>query len=194
MITFTDTAKEKVLSFLKTNAARKGQVLRISISGRTASTFNYQFFLDDEKNKKEDDSVVEIGGFVTHIDAESAKNLKGARVDWADSSYGSGFKVENPNKPQNNLSDPRAQKIQALLDSEINPNLASHGGRVELIDIQGNKVLVTLSGGCQGCGMAKVTLRHGIETRIKEEVPGIEEVVDVTDHAGGQNPYYSHGG
>lgn len=194
MVTFTDAAKEKVLSFLKANPGRQGQVLRITIAGRNASSFNYRFFLDDERNKKSDDAVIDLGGFFTHIDAESAKNLKGASIDWAETPAGSGFKVDNPNKPQNNLNDPKAKKIQALLDNEINPNLSSHGGYVDLIDVQGNRAFVRLSGGCQGCGMAKVTLKHGIEARIKEEVPEIEEVIDVTDHAGGTNPYYSHGG
>ncbi len=190
MITFSDTAKEKVLSFMKGNTARKGQVLRIAVSGQSATSYNYQFFLDDEKNKNADDTVLEVGGFTTHVDAESAKKLTGAHVDWLETSAGAGFRVENPNKPKNNLSDPKAQKILKLLEDEINPSISSHGGHVELIDVQGNRAFVCLSGGCQGCGMARVTLKHGIEARIKEEVPEIEEVVDSTDHAGGTNPYY----
>lgn len=189
MITFTVAAREKVLSFMKGNQ-RKGQVLRIMVSGQTATTYNYQFFLDDDKNRKGDDTVLEAEGFTTHIDAGSARKLEGATVDWTETSAGAGFRVDNPNKPENNLNDPKAIRIQKLLDEEINPNLSSHGGQVELIDVKGNQAFVRLSGGCQGCGMARVTLKHGIETRIKEEVEGIDEVIDVTDHAGGTNPYY----
>ena len=191
MITFTEGAKKKVLSFMKGNTDRKNQVLRIAISGRNATSFSYQFCLDDEKNHKADDAVIDAGGFITHIDAESAKNLKGAKVDWTETSAGAGFTVENPNQPQNNLNDPKAKKILELLENEINPGIAGHGGHVELIDVQGNRAFVRLSGGCQGCGMAAATLKNGIAIRIKEEVPEITEVIDVTDHAGGTNPYYS---
>lgn len=190
MITFSDAAKEKVLSFIKGNPDKKGHMLRIVISGQSATSFNYQFFLDDEKNTKPEDTTVELDGFNVLIDSQTSKNINGATVEWKETSGGSGFHVENPNQPKNNLGDPIAQKIAKLLESEINPNLASHGGGVELIDVQGKKAFVRLGGGCQGCGMARVTLKQGIETRIKEEIPEIEEVVDVTDHAGGSNPYY----
>jgi Fe-S cluster biogenesis protein NfuA len=88
------------------------------------------------------------------------------------------------------LGTPEGIAIQALLDEEINPMVAGHGGYVSLVDVQDHKALVRLQGGCHGCGMASVTLRHGIETTILEKVPSITEVIDVTDHADGENPYY----
>jgi len=83
------------------------------------------------------------------------------------------------------------ERIQHLFDTEINPIVAMHGGYVELIDVQGNTVYIQMGGGCQGCGMADVTLRHGIETMIREVVPEVGEILDVTDHAAGRNPYYT---
>jgi Fe/S biogenesis protein NfuA len=80
--------------------------------------------------------------------------------------------------------------VQELFDNRINPNLASHGGHVELLDIKEDKVYVRLGGGCQGCGMVDVTLKHGIVALIREEFPDIQEVIDTTDHAQGSNPYY----
>jgi Fe/S biogenesis protein NfuA len=68
--------------------------------------------------------------------------------------------------------------------------VGAHGGHVELLDIKDNTVYVRLGGGCQGCGMVDVTLRHGIEALIREEIPEIQQVVDTTDHASGNNPYY----
>jgi Fe-S cluster biogenesis protein NfuA len=87
-------------------------------------------------------------------------------------------------------NDELREKVQDVIDKEINPGLASHGGGSDLIDVQGTTVFLTLSGGCQGCSSAKYTLKHGIEQLLKERVPEITEVVDVTDHTAGANPYY----
>ena len=83
------------------------------------------------------------------------------------------------------------EKVQALIDSMINPAVAGHGGFVDLIDVKDNKVYLQMGGGCQGCGAADVTLKSGIERLIKEELPEVEEVLDTTDHASGANPYYA---
>src|SRR5712692_8827345 len=82
-------------------------------------------------------------------------------------------------------------KIQHLFDEEINPAVGQHGGYVELVDVKQNRVFLQLGGGCQGCGMVDVTLKQGIEKAIREVVPQIGEILDVTDHADGRNPYYS---
>ena len=83
------------------------------------------------------------------------------------------------------------ERVQHLLDTSINPGVACHGGFVRLMDVQDNVVYVQMGGGCQGCGMADVTLKAGIETLIKEEIPEVTEVLDTTDHAAGRNPYYT---
>ena len=85
------------------------------------------------------------------------------------------------------------EKIQQLLDESINPAVAGHGGFVQLIDVKDNVVYIQMGGGCQGCGMADVTLKAGIERMIMEEVPEVAEVLDTTDHASGNNPYYTPG-
>ena len=84
-----------------------------------------------------------------------------------------------------------AEKVLNVIEEQINPTVASHGGHVALMDVKDNIVYVELGGGCQGCGMARVTLKEGIEKMIKESIPEIEEVRDVTDHAVGEKPYYS---
>lgn len=83
------------------------------------------------------------------------------------------------------------QKLKILLDTEINPAVASHGGFVDLVDVKGNTVYIQMGGGCQGCGMADVTLKHGIEAMIREQIPEVGEILDTTDHAGGRNPFYA---
>ena len=88
------------------------------------------------------------------------------------------------------MQTPAAEAIQKLLAEQINPAVAAHGGLISLVDVQDDTVYIRLEGGCQGCGMADVTLKQGIEEQIKRTVPQIATVLDVTDHAGGANPYY----
>lgn len=95
--------------------------------------------------------------------------------------------------PKPGLGTPEATTIQQVLDERINPAVAGHGGYISLIDVQEDRAYIRLEGGCQGCGMADVTLKQGIEVEIKDAVPTITQVLDVTDHAGGSNPYYTPG-
>jgi len=95
--------------------------------------------------------------------------------------------------PKPGLDTPDGRAIIQVLDERINPSIASHGGHISLIDVKDDKAYVRLEGGCQGCGMADVTLKQGVEVEIKNVVPHITAVLDVTDHAGGSNPYYSPG-
>ncbi len=89
------------------------------------------------------------------------------------------------------LKTPEAETIKILLETRINPAIAAHGGYINLIDIQKDIAYVEMAGGCQGCGMADATLKQGVEVEIKRAVPVISQVLDVTDHAGGTNPYYT---
>ena len=91
------------------------------------------------------------------------------------------------------MSTDLKSRVQELIDTMINPAVAGHGGFVELVDVQDNRVYLQMGGGCQGCGAADITLKAGIERLIREELPEVEEVVDATDHASGANPYYTPG-
>lgn len=82
-------------------------------------------------------------------------------------------------------------KVQDVFDKQINPAVAAHGGVVRLIDVKDNVVYIQMGGGCQGCGMADVTLKQGIETAVRSAVPEVGDILDVTDHAAGRNPYYT---
>ena len=83
------------------------------------------------------------------------------------------------------------QKVQKFLEEQINPAVASHGGYITLLDVQGKKLFIQMGGGCQGCGMASVTLREGVETSLRQSFPEIEEILDITDHSSGENPYFT---
>jgi Fe-S cluster biogenesis protein NfuA len=95
--------------------------------------------------------------------------------------------------PKPGLETPTGKAVREVLDSRINPAVAGHGGHISLIDVRGPRVFLRLEGGCQGCGMADVTLKQGVEAEIKRAVPEIQEILDVTDHATGSNPYYQPG-
>jgi Fe/S biogenesis protein NfuA len=134
--------------------------------------------------------VLGIDGFQVYMDPESAQLLDRATVDYVDGLMGSGFKIERPRQLPEHLSGDLAQRVHEVIEKQINPAVAAHGGMITLMDIRNNAVYVQLGGGCQGCGMANVTLKEGIVRMIKEAVPEVQEVVDVTDHASGENPYY----
>ncbi len=95
--------------------------------------------------------------------------------------------------PKPGLETPTGKAVREVLDSRINPAVAAHGGHISLIDVIGPRVFLRLEGGCQGCGMANVTLKQGVEAEIKRAAPEVQEVLDVTDHATGSNPYYQPG-
>lgn len=83
------------------------------------------------------------------------------------------------------------ERVSDLFEQQVNPMVARHGGRVELIDVQESIVLLRMMGGCQGCGMASVTLRQGIEGMLNQHLPEVKGIVDITDHTSGTNPYFS---
>ena len=88
-------------------------------------------------------------------------------------------------------SDEIHERVQHVLDTEINPSVAGHGGVINLINVQDNMVFIQMGGGCQGCGQADVTLKFGVENAIRASIPEVGEILDVTDHAAGRNPYYT---
>jgi Fe-S cluster biogenesis protein NfuA len=88
-------------------------------------------------------------------------------------------------------ADAIKKRVQSILDQEINPAVAAHGGWVELIDVKRNEVFIRMGGGCVGCGMADVTLKQGVEKSIRQAIPEVGAIMDTTDHASGRNPYYS---
>jgi len=187
MLTITETAKQQIESIMEAQG-RQGDGLRVGIVGRSSAGFRYTMNLVEEGQESPDDVVVDSGTFKVFIDPQSAPHMEGVTVDYVDNGiHGSGFKIDNPNPV---WSDPLALRVQALIDERINPGVGAHGGHVELLDIKDNTVFVRLGGGCQGCGMVDVTLRHGIEALIREEIPEIQQVIDTTDHASGSNPYY----
>lgn len=136
--------------------------------------------------------VVVSGGTVTVTKTTSAPwQAVGKQVGAAiRAALAAGEPAVGPAAPVSSEEDERLYgRVADLFEAEINPAVASHGGAVELIDVQDAMVLLRMAGGCQGCGMADVTLRQGIEVLLKRRVPEIRGLIDVTDHSAGTNPY-----
>ncbi|HAH06794.1 MAG TPA: hypothetical protein DCM05_09765 [Elusimicrobia bacterium] len=87
-----------------------------------------------------------------------------------------------PNVP---TSEEILEKARKVIDEKIAPALASHGGGIELVGVEGASIRVKLMGGCQGCSGARATLRNGVERALRDEIPQLDDVIDVTDHSGG---------
>ncbi|MGA9767764.1 MAG: NifU family protein [Blastocatellia bacterium] len=136
-------------------------------------------------------SKVELDGYrvsVTQTGSEDWRQL-GKRIGSAIRTF---FNPPPPVADGERLpSEAVRTRVQAVLDDMINPGVASHGGFVELLDVQDDNVFIRMGGGCQGCGAADVTLKMGIERMIREQVPQVREIFDSTDHASGQNPFYA---
>ena len=165
-----------------------GSALRVTVEEEGAS-FHYQIEVVEIDSKGEGDALADCAGVALYIDPASRPHLAGATLQYVDSLSGGGFRFDNPNKPRL-LADPLAARVQTILDEEINPGVAAHGGRVALMNVQDGRVFIKFGGGCQGCGQADVTLKDGVVATLTRQVPEIREVVDATDHTAGENPYY----
>ncbi len=185
-INLTDTARQKFVEFLEAED-EGGLAIRLAIAGRGPGGLNYQLDVVNEADEAGAHIAVDHGSFRMLVDPGSADQLDGVEIDFLQRGLESGFHFENPNSE---WKDPTAKAVQAVLDTQINPSVAGHGGYVALLDVKGSTAYIALGGGCQGCGMADVTLKQGIEVAIRNAVPEIEQVLDTTDHAAGENPYY----
>jgi Fe/S biogenesis protein NfuA len=189
MVEFTERARDMVLRFAQATDDPK---VRIAMHGSPFSP-EYEFALVEE-TPTDGDSVVDFDGFTVVIDESSAARMQGAVVDWVEGDQGAGFRVTNPNARTLGENAPvgeLADKVRHILDTRINPAVASHGGNISLVDVEGTDVFLELGGGCQGCGMARVTLKQGVERMLREAAPEVGRIIDVTDHTAGANPYYS---
>jgi len=195
-ITITPTAREQILAAMNMEG-RQAHGLRLTV--KMAGTANQQYGLSLVEKSTPDlnDVVVEVQDIKVFLERRNTPFVDGATIDFLTGPTGSGFKIESPYKPPvlpglsgTPPTGPLAEAVQRVITEQINPAVAGHGGRVTLVDVKDEIAYVQLGGGCQGCGMADVTLKQGIVVMIKKAVAEIKDVLDVTDHANGANPYY----
>ena len=205
LVEVTDAARDLVLAYRghsdKPNPERLA--MWVEITGVSGSGFSYDMYLKSVDDATSEDAVVTAAeGLQVVIPAGSVDQMRGSTIDLSDSPGGGGLFVRNPQSPSPAVggtgpgpstaapTGPVAERVISVLDHQINPAIAAHGGHAELVAVEDDTAYLRLSGGCQGCGMASVTLSQGIEVALRDNVPEISRVVDVTDHAAGANPYY----
>ena len=187
-IAMTDEAIARLLHLIDSAGEPPVTGIRLQIARRSKDGLEHLLTMVDAGREPEDDFELDFDGLALFVDSDHADYLDGLAVHWAYKGEGvNGFEFDNPNP---RWRDPLAERIQMLFDEQVNPAIAAHGGAVDLLGVEDSVAFIRMGGGCQGCGMANVTLREGIEGMIKETAPEIEEIMDATDHAAGRNPYY----
>ncbi len=219
LLAVTAAALQRARSFRAASPDPNRRVLSVRVTGEADGNYVCALSLEAGNQIRATDTVQHEGDLAIVVAQESVDKLRGATIDWSENRLGGGFVVLNPNKPVPppvalptlpmsagaapahrpptppmppgaGLDSDAAHRVMTVLDREVNPSIAGHGGHAELAGIDGATAYLRLGGGCQGCGMATVTLSQGIEVAITQAVPEIERVVDVTDHASGTNPYF----
>ncbi len=196
----TDDARAQVI------AARSGEpesdtlALWLEVVGQAGNEYTYDMWFQATADAGPADAVQHDDDVAVVIPAASIDKVRGATLDLSGDPAQGGMVIVNPNRPappppppgvpEADLSSDLAQRVLAVLTEQINPAIASHGGHADLVAVDDDTAYLRLSGGCQGCGMAAVTLSQGIEVAIRDNIPEITRVVDVTDHASGDNPYF----
>ena len=207
LLTVTPQALKNVQQIRASESDGDKLALWLEVSGTAQGEYTYDLYFDVVDAAAAEDTLIHHDDLTVVIPAGSVERLTGATLDMSRDLLKPGLTIKNPNRSPG-LRSPRpavgtvvapkvgdltgdvAQRILQVLEHQINPSIASHGGRADLVAVEDDTVYLRLSGGCQGCGMASVTLGQGIEVAIKDNVPEIANVVDVTDHAQGANPYY----
>jgi len=198
----SDAALGRVLELREGETDAESLALVVEITGTSGDSYTYDLYFQALSDARPADWTSEQGPLTLVVPASSIDRLRGALLDLSRDVEQGGMVIQNPNHPEPprasptisgpppDLSGDVAQRVLAVLEQQINPSIAAHGGRADLVAVEVETAYLRLSGGCAGCGMAAVTLSQGIEVAIFSSVPEITKVVDVTDHAAGTNPFY----
>ena len=193
MIDISERAQQHFLRLLAQQGIEELSIrLRVTNAGMPAANCELEFC--EPVDLAGGEWTIECTGFNFHIDGDSARWLDHATIDFEPTATGGQLNIRAP-KIKGDIPGAEAgliERVRYVLDAEVNPKLASHGGKVSLLEIDADgAVLLQFGGGCHGCGMVDVTLKQGVEKTLMERVPEITAVRDATDHAGGEKPYYS---
>jgi len=174
--------------------------LRLELASAPGEDFRYDLSFDefltaaftDEVRTHAESPDLSLKVIVPQRDREQ---LQGATLDHTDTQ---GLVIRNPNRPAAPVvegltsGDELSAEIETMVATEVNPALAAHGGFVTYVGHDGEgTAYLTMGGGCHGCSMSKLTMLDGVQTMLVEAIPAVHRVKDLTDHAMGENPYYS---
>jgi Fe/S biogenesis protein NfuA len=196
VLTVTEAARVAILEARAAEADPEGLALFVEVSGSAAGAYVYEMWFEALADAGGRDAVSRHGELTVVVAGDSVESLRGATLDLGEQ----GLVMVNPNAARpvptapavaaGEVTSPLAAAVIAVLEEQVNPQIAFHGGRADLVGVDEGVAYLRLSGGCQGCGLAAVTLSQGIIVAIKQAVPEIVDVVDVTSHQEGRNPYY----
>jgi len=203
VLTLSDEARDVVTSALAAEPDADALALVVEVRGVNAHGFDYDLYFQPVAELADDATIEDDAGISISVPATSVDRLRGARLEVEDG----GLVLVNPNMPslaernpgvppellEQGIDGALARRVTEVLETSVNPAIASHGGRADLVAMDESAMVayLALSGGCQGCAMSRATLANGIEVSLREAIPELTGVVDVTDHASGATPYYA---
>lgn len=199
MIEITPDARERIQSLVDAQVVQDPALrIRLDASNPSPLARQYAISLVERDDREKTEIAINVDEIRVFLNLDTSNLLSGATIDWVEENGTSGLRVHDPKArpaPQREsaalpISGPLAERVQRVIDEVINPGIAAHGGYVELVDVSDDTLYLRMGGGCQGCAASAATLRQGIERMVREEVPEIENIIDVTDHAAGVTPYY----
>jgi len=206
VLTLTDEARNVVLDALANEEMNQTLALWVEVTGTMGAGYSYDLYFSDLSDAPEGSAIGHDGDVTIVIPRASVERLRGSRLEFA-TDGGGGLVLVNPNHPTSEELNPGvpaeilalgiesdlARRAIAVLDENVNPSIASHGGRADLVALDDERKVayIKMSGGCQGCSMSRLTLSQGIETALRAAIPELSDVRDVTDHASGVNPFYA---
>jgi Fe/S biogenesis protein NfuA len=206
VLTLTDEARNVVLDALANEEMNSTLALWIEVTGTMGAGYSYDLYFSDLADAPEGAAIGRDGEVTIVVPKASVDRLRGSRLEFA-TDGGGGLVLVNPNHPSSEELNPGvpaeilalgvqselAQLAIKVLDDQVNPSIASHGGRADLVAMDDNDKVayIKMSGGCQGCSMSRMTLSQGIETALRDAIPELTDVRDITDHASGVNPFYA---
>lgn len=191
-LNITERAQEVVRSFMETSEGEL-RALRISAHPGGIGGPRFELTLVADSDREEDDVQVDMGDFFVLVSGDGADRLDGATVDYVERVNESGFEVRPAARGPKFSGPPQgelATKVKDVLDAQVNPAVSAHGGEIVLVDVRGSEIFIEMVGGCQGCALSRMTLKQGVERMVRQAVPEISAVHDVTDHTSGDNPFY----
>lgn len=187
LIAITEVADAKIHEVIEAEGD-VGNIIRVAARKTGPYRFEYDVHFIDPHEIEADDVQEHVGDLIFVADPTSAANLEGSTIDYVEGPPG-GFKFDNP-QAKRTFDQPIETELNQFIEDVINPKIAAHSGHITLHGIKDGVVYLEMGGSCQGCGMAAMTLRQGVETQIREHFPDFLEIVDVTNHDEGKNPFY----
>ncbi len=191
MITISESAQSHFAKLLADQA--EGTNIRVFVVSPGTSKAECGVSYCPADSVEPTDIRLPFNGFDAVVDQESAPFLEDAEIDFVTDNMGTQLTLKAPNAKAKRLSDDASleERVQHFIDTEVNPQLANHGGQVQLVEIaEDGTAVLQFGGGCNGCSMIDVTLKDGIEKEMVAKFDEISGVRDVTDHSRGEHSYY----